>query len=374
MEPNEGGATPGETPIETAIQQYLDSVEAGNSRKNFASTLATWRAWLREERGVTGLEDLDVLDCRRYARHLKKQARDGDLKASTATTYYAYVRAFLTFCVADELLDTNPAKAKRATDELPEDLGDADRQFWREKERRAIMRYVDERVDHSLDEKADVSRNRAFRDRAIVFLLGLSGVRGAEVFAEPSDDKRDGITWGDVQLDSGAVRVLGKSREYEYAQLPQRAATALERYRTVLDPPTDEWPVFPSSHAPSKYRAVREQLTCEGVSDDEIETILERSDIETVLREHEVIPPALSTNGARNLMKRLCDDADLDVDGDYLKPHGARRGLGHELYASGHAELAQSALRHASIETTHESYSDIQAAETAKQVDDLLGE
>ncbi|GKZ16292.1 tyrosine-type recombinase/integrase [Haladaptatus sp. T7] len=372
MEPDEGDATPRETPVETAIQQYLDSVEAGNSRKNFASTLATWRTWLREERGVTDLEDLNVLDCRRYARHLKKQARDSDLKASTATTYYAYVRAFLTFCVADELLDTNPAKAKRATDELPEDLGDADRQFWREKERRAIMRYVDERVDHALDEEADMSRERAFRDRAIVYLLGLSGVRGAEVFAEPSDDKRNGITWGDVQLDSGAVRVLGKSREYEYAQLPERAATALERYRTVLDPPTDEWPVFPSGHIPSKYRAVREQLTREGVSDDEIETILERSDIETVLREHEIIPPALSTNGARNLMKRLCDDADLDVDGDYLKPHGARRGLGHELYASGHAELAQSALRHASIETTHESYSDIQAAETAKQVDDLL--
>ena len=57
---------------------------------------------------------------------------------------------------------------------------------------------------------------------------------------------------------------------------------------------------------------------------------------------------------------------------DYLKPHGARRGLGHELYANGHTELAQSALQHASIETTHESYSDIKAAETAQQVDDVL--
>jgi site-specific recombinase XerD len=373
MEADEGDDTPGETPVETAIQQYLDSVEAGNSQKNFQSTLATWRTWLREERGVTTLEDLDVLDCRRYARHLKQRARDGDLKASTATTYYAYVRAFLTFCVADELLDTNPAKAKRATDELPEDLGDADRQFWGEEERRAIMRYADERVDRALDE-ADVDRERAFRDRAAVYLLGLSGVRGAEVFAEPSDDKRTGITWGNVQVDAGAVRVLGKSREYEYAQLPERAATALERYRTVLDPPTDEWPVFPSGHAPSKYRAVREQLAHEGVPDDEIEAILERNDIDLVFREHDVVPPTLSTNGARNLMKRLCEDADLDVDGDYLKPHGARRGLGHELYSSGHAELAQSALRHASIETTHESYSDIQAAETAEQVDDLLGE
>ena len=82
--------------------------------------------------------------------------------------------------------------------------------------------------------------------------------------------------------------------------------------------------------------------------------------------------PTLSTNGTRNLMKRLCREADVDVDGDYLKPHGARRGRGHELHANGHAELAQSALRHTSIETTHKSYSDIQAAETAEQIDDLL--
>ena len=222
---------------------------------------------------MTTLEDLDVLDCRRYARHLKQRARGSDLKASTATTYYAYVRAFLTFYVADELLESNPAKAKRATDELPEDLGDADRQFWREEEWRAIMRYADERVDQALDGDADITR---------------------------------------------------------------------------------------------------EQLADEGVPDGEIETMLENTDIETVLHEHNVVPPALSTNGARNLMKRLCEDADLDVDGDYLKPHGARRGLGHELYANGHAELAQSALRHTSIETTHKSYSDIKAAETAQQVDDVL--
>ena len=373
MEPDEEGTTGG-TPVETAVRQYLDSVEAGNSRKNLRSTLTTWQSWLREERGVTSLDDLAVLDCRRYARHLKRRVREGDLKASTARTYYAYVRAFLTFCVADELLDANPAKAKRATDELPEDLGDADRQFWGRDDRRAIMDHADERVRRALDGASSVPQQRAYRDRAIVYLLALSGVRGAEVFAEPADEKRTGLAWEDVQLDAGAVRVLGKSREYEYAQLPERAATALDRYRTVLDPPTDEWPVFPTAHAPSKYRAVREQLSTRGVPDEEIERVLDENDVDRVLRERDVVPPALSTNGARNLVKRLCANADLDVDGDYLKPHGARRGLGHELYANGHAELAQSALRHASIETTHESYSDIHAAETARQVDDVLGE
>lgn len=107
---------------------------------------------------------------------------------------------------------------------------------------------------------------------------------------------------------------------------------------------------------------------------DEIETLLDETEIGVVLRDYGIVPPALTTNGARNVMKRLCERAGLEIDGEYLKPHGARRGLGHELYANGHAELAQSALRHASIETTHESYSDIQAAETAQRVDDLLGE
>ena len=156
--------------------------------------------------------------CRRYARHLKQRARDDELKAGTATTYYAYVRAFLSLCVADEFLNTNPAKVKRATDELPEDLGDADRQFWREDEHRAILRFVDDRADRALDGEADVTCERAFRDRAVAYLLGLSGVHGAEVFAAPAGDKRTGITWSDAQLDDGAVRVLGKSREYEYGQ------------------------------------------------------------------------------------------------------------------------------------------------------------
>jgi len=67
-------------------------------------------------------------------------------------------------------------------------------------------------------------------------------------------------------------------------------------------------------------------------------------------------------------MKRLCKDADIAVDGDYLKtPRRSSRSGSRTLHANGHAELAQSALRHASIETTHESYSDIQAAETAQQ-------
>jgi integrase len=70
-------------------------------------------------------------------------------------------------------------------------------------------------------------------------------------------------------------------------------------------------------------------------------------------------------------MKRLCDDADVTIDGEYLKPHGGRRGLGSQLYAED-AELAQELLRHESIETTHESYREQNVLERRERLHDIL--
>jgi RNA-splicing ligase RtcB len=55
--------------------------------------------------------------------------------------------------------------------------------------------------------------------------------------------------------------------------------------------------------------------------------------------------------GGRNVMQRLCEDAGLDIDGEYLKLHSGRRGLGHQIYEES-AELPQEALHHQSVETT----------------------
>ena len=171
---------------------------------------------------------------------------------------------------------------------------------------------------------------RAFRDRALAYLLGLSGVRGAEVVRTPADEKRTGVTWSDVDLEDGTVRVLEKNRRYEHAQLPERAADVLDRYQRVLDPPSDEWPVFPTGHAPSLHRAARERLRDDdtAVDADTVNSLLDERDIDDVLREFDVVPPAITTDGARSIMKRLSEAAGLDIDGEYLKPHGARRGLG----------------------------------------------
>jgi integrase len=70
-------------------------------------------------------------------------------------------------------------------------------------------------------------------------------------------------------------------------------------------------------------------------------------------------------------MKRLCERADLDIDGEYLKPHGGRRGIGSQLYAQD-AELAQELLRHESIETTHESYREQNVVERRDRLEEVL--
>ena len=77
-----------------AIENYTAGLETGNYRTNVDTRLHAWVDWLRRERGVDRVEDVEVLDCRRYAATLKRQARDGDIASTTARTYYAYVRSF----------------------------------------------------------------------------------------------------------------------------------------------------------------------------------------------------------------------------------------------------------------------------------------
>lgn len=374
MDSTRGRSHPGGKSLEDGISTYLRSIESGNFRRSADSVLGGWAAWVEAERGVSRVADVEVLDCRHYARHLKRLVREGELEASTARTYYATVRAFLGFCVDEELLDSNPAAARRAVDELPEETGDADRQFWGADERRQLLEFVDERARDALDGESETGRVTAYRDRAMVYLLALSGVRSGEILSDPADERRDGARWRDLDLDNGTLRVFGKSREYEHAQVPGRAVSVLERYWSVLEPATDEWPLFPSNHAPSLYRTVRTQLSQAGLSQGEIESLLDERDVDDLIRDRELVPPSLSKNGARSVVERLCEEAGVTVDGEPLKLHGARRGLGHELYRKGHAELAQTALRHSSIEVTHDSYADIKAGETADRVGEVLDE
>jgi len=362
----------GDIAIETAIDRYLDSLSSDGSRTTMRPPLQAFAQHAREQ-GIGRVDALEPATLREYGLALRNRHTDGELQASTANTYFKYVRAFLSFCVRDELLDRNPAATTRATEFLPEDRGDPDRQFWTPEQRAQLIEHANARVDAALeatnsdsdsdghtDTDTEIDRQRVFRDRAIVVLLADAGVRGAELFRDPRDTDRDGVTWADLDLEHKSLRVFGKSRQYEDVALPEAARTALTQLRRVQEPPTDAWPIFPTGHAPSKFAAYRDHTG---------EEPPDNADIDVCLREEAIVPPALTKAGGRAICKRLTAEAGIDVDDGYLKPHGARRALGADLYAAGHSELAQSALRHKSIETTHDAYADIQAADVADDID-----
>jgi site-specific recombinase XerD len=65
-----------------------------------------------------------------------------------------------------------------------------DQQFWTPTQRQAIVEFVNEQATANSDTGADTSLID-FRNRALVHVLGDSGVRGAEILSHSKDD-RDG--------------------------------------------------------------------------------------------------------------------------------------------------------------------------------------
>jgi integrase len=336
---NNSGAHPWDRTFETAIQNRVAGLDSGKYARDTENNLQEFARWLATHRGVTSIEGIDEDDCRKYAQHLRDRVADdeGPLNSgASAQQKYAYLRAFLAWAVRDGLRDANPAKTERATEELPEDTGKSDRQFWTAREREAICATADAYVDASLDDES-ISRELAYRNRALVYVLGYSGCRGAELLNHPDDDTRNGITWADVDLENKVLQVFGKSREWEPTPLLSPAVDPLQKWSQQTPVDGADEPVFP-----------RLDNAAKGIDP----------------------TPGMSTQAGRQALKRLCKWADYEFE-EPLKPHGARRGLGHELYGES-AETAQEVLRHQDIETTHESYRDQQTTELGERVESIL--
>ena len=348
----------------------------GGSRRRLAeNVLGRWSNWL-QQRGIDDLDRVDTQTMRRYAQRLRQRARaresdsEAGITPASAQTYYAIISGFLTWCVEDERLPTNPALARRAKSELPDDTGErTTQQFWSADDRTRLLRHVDKRAHDAIDEHGSEATIEV-RDRALVGVLAFSGCRVGEVVRDPDDVRRQGLHWNDIDLDSGTLRVLGKNQQWQEAQLPRQARDALNRHHRVQDPPTEDWPVFPTAHAPTLYRLAREHLPERGVAGEEVETLLEENDVESLLRKHAITPPNLTTRSVRRILGGLCDEAGIDPEGpvDYLQPHGARRGVGDVLYRERGPAAAQRALRHEDPQTTAKAYQHIDASDLAEDV------
>jgi len=319
-------------------------------------------------------EELTVEALREYAYLSRQGWTEG-----TVQNYYAHVSGFCGWAAREGYLSGNPAQRRRAR-ATPEDTGrkSGEQQAWSAEQREQLLSHVDEQAHEAVD---DVATDRqaaikACRDRALVYVLCFTGVRGAEILADDGDDRRgrDGLRWAEVSLETNSIQVLGKNGKWDDRPLPDPAVPSLERVQSVLAPSNDDWPVFTTLDYPTLLQAFTQAMTERGYDPSEVEALRhekvtegEASLIE-LLAEYDVAPPALTTHGARTVLKRLTDEAGIDLDDKhgYLAPHGARRGVGEVLVrAYGHAEAAR--YLDNSEEIVREHYSHIEAGELAER-------
>jgi integrase len=376
-----------------------DTGDSGNYRRGLERAVTGFISWYEANHDHDPtFADLDPVLFRQFARDLRRgdpylvdvdRLRGDTPVRGTVITYYQNVSAYLGWAVDEGYLDENPAQADQATDPLPEDDGrrSGDEQFWTDAHRQQITTHVDQHVQDVLDDTSQgegfSDRERwqllqAVRDRALVYCLAYSGIRVGELLRDHNDDRREGVTWGDLSLEDSRLTVLSKRSQETWSDrsLPDPTIRPLERLQTTLAPPSDDWPIFPSLHRTTLYAPLRDAMRAAGVDD---ATIDERLGVDgtdyvlDLLREFDVRPPSMSAEGARSRMKTLTEAAGIDVDDrhGYLTPHGGRRGIG-EVVVRQYGFSAAARFLDDTEEMVRRRYSHIEAGELASLVSDAI--
>jgi integrase len=374
--------------------------ESGNYRRNAARELERFAQWAAGDRGRsdwTGivpddvdrdptLEDLDERVFRAYARYL---GGDRALKQNTIHTYYRYISAWCGWCANEGYLKTHYARRASAIEPLPGDDGrkPGDQQAWTSEQRHELIRHVDERVHAAIeaykalpDDVDSLDRQRArytvlkaARDRALVFVLAYTAVRVGEILRDPHDPRRRGVQWGEVSLDDVSMDVYRKKQQWDVASLPDPVIVPLRSYRTLIDPPTVQWPVFPTFDQRTLATLVQEEL---GGPDATEERRSEYARDFLFALDEDIYPPSITTDGARSILQRLSDAAEIDIEHpkhDYLAPHGGRRGMG-EILVRGFGYTVAARYLDNSEKMIRERYSHIEADELGDVATEAINE
>ena len=342
--------------------------DAGAYRRNAEREINRFIDWYKTRHGEHPTFDaLDDTTIRQYARDalVTQDYTDG-----TVLTYYAHLSAFLGWCEREGYLEEHVAQTDAATEPLPDDDGrrSGDQQAWGPDERRRIIEHVNAEARSALEALEDGDGRwaaiKASRDRALVAVLCYTGIRAGELLARNDDPRRNGVTWGDIDLEDGRVTVLSKKQEWDHRSLPDQTLHALSMLRNILEP-GDDWPVFCSLSPSVVFPPLREALQQADTDPEEIDAIVSKDRAFDLYRRHDLTPTPLQTAGARRIMRRLTEAAEIELDqGDYLEPHGGRRGAGEVLVRT-HGYAAAARLLDNSEQMVRERYSHIEAGDLA---------
>jgi integrase len=409
---NQNSSTTRDNPITLAssFDRYLQDKgkgrggEGGNYRRNAARELERFAEWAAGERGDDDWTGITPKDAdrdptfahleervfREYARHL---SGDRGLKQNTVQTYYAYISAWCGWCVNEGYLEAHYAQRASATAPLPDDDGrkPGDQQAWTPEQRHALTRHVDEQARETIEayttlpddvdpldkQRARYAALKAARDRALVVVLAYTAVRVGELLRDPDDPRRRGVRWEDISLEDGSMDVYRKKQQWDAASLPDPVISPLRSYQKLMDPPTDRWPVFPTLDQRTLAELVQEELADRGEQSEAIEGLRDEYARDLLLAlDEDIRPPSITTDGARSMLQRLTEAAEIDIDHpkhDYLAPHGGRRGMGEVLVRAFGYTVAARYLDN-SEEMVRERYSHIEAGELGDVATEALNE
>jgi hypothetical protein len=151
----------------------------------------------------------------------------------------------------------------------------------------------------------------------------------------------------------------------------------LQSYQKLMNPPNERWPVFPTFDQRTLATLVQDGLADRGERPDAIDEQRKEYARDLLLAlDEDMRPPSITTDGARSILQRLSDEAEIDIDHpkhDYLAPHGGRRGMGEVLVRAFGYTVAARYLDN-SEEMVRERYSHIEAGELGDVATEALHE
>ncbi len=199
--------------MDRAIQDYAQYLRverdaSSHTLRNYLSDLAAFRVFLIEQGPVDGGQGpppltpdaIDPLVIRGYLAFLKKKGA----RKSTVARKLAVLRSFFRYLVREGRVGLNPAK-----------------QVSTPKQEKPLPRFLTVDQAGALMTTPVGSRWLVLRDRAILETFYSTGIRVSELV---------GLDPGDIDFDSGMVKVFGKGRKERIVPIGEKAIEALRAY------------------------------------------------------------------------------------------------------------------------------------------------
>jgi site-specific recombinase XerD len=210
----------------TTIAQALQLFHFDNRARNLTPATQKWYRWQLQPfahwlvgQGCTELAELDSRLIRAYLIH----CADSQLAGHTLHGIARALRRFCNYCVQDDLLAESPF-------------------------RNVQMPRTPRKVLEALtpdDVQAVLAACSSRRDRAIVYVLLDTGMRASELVA---------LRGRDVDIQTGAVHIMGKGRKERIGYLSPLTCKKLLRYWHDGGQPGGNDPVFPSKRGQALTR------------------------------------------------------------------------------------------------------------------------